>query len=64
MDTTIESVGEPKIDSPLKSGQFVDDTERVLYDISARTIEQHLKDGRSLLYVDASVPDRVAVKAQ
>jgi cell division protein FtsQ len=27
-------------------------------------IEQHLKDGEGLLYVDASVPDRVAVKAQ
>ena len=32
--------------------------------VSESIIEQHLKDGRSLLYVDASVPDRVAVKAQ
>ncbi len=31
--------------------------------VSESIIEQYLRDGRQLLYVDASVPDRVAVKA-
>lgn len=48
MDTSIESLGEPKIDSPLKSGQFVEDTERVLFEISATKVEQNLKDGVAL----------------
>lgn len=32
--------------------------------VAASIIEQYLRDGRELLYVDASVPDRVAVNAQ
>ena len=32
--------------------------------VSESIIEQYLRDGRQLLYVDASVPDRVAVKAE
>jgi cell division septal protein FtsQ len=31
--------------------------------VAETIIEQYLRDGRRLLYVDASVPDRVAVKA-
>ncbi len=35
MDTTIESLGEPKIDSPLRGVKFDDDEARVLLDLSA-----------------------------
>ncbi len=45
MDTTIESLGEGRIDSPLKNLQFAQDDSRVLMDASADTIEQHLRDG-------------------
>ena len=45
MDTTIESLGEARIDSPLKSGQFVEDTKRVLCDISLEKVMQDFKDG-------------------
>jgi len=45
MDTTIESLGAPRIDSPLTSGQFVEDNERVLLDISAEKVEECLKQG-------------------
>jgi 6-phosphofructokinase 1 len=45
LDTTIESLGVAKIDSPLKSGQFVSDHERVLFDISADKVMQDFKDG-------------------
>lgn len=31
--------------------------------VAESIIDQHLRDGKRLLYVDASVPDRVAVKA-
>lgn len=46
MDTTIESLGTARIDSPLKSVKFVDDSERVLYDISAQTVCRDLAAGR------------------
>jgi 6-phosphofructokinase 1 len=45
MDTTIESLGEARIDSPLKNRQFVEDHSRVLMDASADNIEQHLREG-------------------
>lgn len=32
--------------------------------VGAAIIQQYLRDGKRLLYVDASVPDRVAVKAE
>jgi 6-phosphofructokinase 1 len=45
MDTTIESLGEARIDSPLKNRQFVPDEARVLMDSSAEQLEQQLRDG-------------------
>ena len=32
--------------------------------VAADIIQQYLRDGKTLEYVDASVPDRVAVKAE
>lgn len=45
MDTTIECLGAPRIDSPLTTGQFVEDQERVLLDISAERVEESIKGG-------------------
>jgi 6-phosphofructokinase 1 len=45
MDTTIESLGEGRIDSPLRNLQFAEDVNRVLMDASADTIEQHIREG-------------------
>jgi 6-phosphofructokinase 1 len=45
MDTTIESLGTPRIDSPLTNGQFVEDNERVLLDISAEKVAECIKGG-------------------
>ncbi len=44
MDTTIETLGPPKIDSPLET-TFVDNCERVLYDLCADTIESQIQSG-------------------
>ncbi|MCX5861184.1 MAG: ATP-dependent 6-phosphofructokinase [Desulfomonile sp.] len=46
MDTTIETLGEPKIDSPLGVADAVDDHERILFNISAETIEQEVREER------------------
>lgn len=46
MDTRIESLGEPRIDSPLKSVKFVDDTEKVLFNISAENVCREVSEGR------------------
>ncbi len=46
MDTHIESLGEPRIDSPLKSVKFVDDSERVLFDISAEKVCEEVSTGK------------------
>jgi len=45
MDTTIEQLGVPKIGSPLKSERFVEDSERVVFDISAGKLEQNIREG-------------------
>ena len=45
MDTTVESLGEPRIESPLKSVQFVEDSSRVLMDISVESLEQQIRQG-------------------
>ena len=47
MDTTIETLGEPRIDSPLHEGQHVEETERVLFDLSADALEKQIKEGAS-----------------
>jgi 6-phosphofructokinase 1 len=44
MDTAIESLGEPKIPSPLKTGH-VGDNESVLYELSAEEVEKQFKSG-------------------
>lgn len=46
MDTTIETLGEPKIDSPLGVADAVDDHERILFNISAEKIEQEVREER------------------
>jgi 6-phosphofructokinase 1 len=45
VDTTIESLGEPRIGSPLRSGQFVENNERVLFDISAERVARDFRNG-------------------
>lgn len=45
MDTTIEQLGEPRIESPLRHVQFVDDDKRVLYSCSAEDVEQDICAG-------------------
>jgi len=47
VDTTIETLGEPRIDSPLHEGQHVEETERVLFDLSADALEKQIKEGAS-----------------
>lgn len=46
MDTTIESLGEPRIDSPLKRVEWVDENEHVLFDLSPRKVAQVIREGR------------------
>jgi 6-phosphofructokinase 1 len=47
MDTTIESLGDPRIDSPLKRVAWVDDNEQVLYDLSPQKVVQDVREGRN-----------------
>jgi 6-phosphofructokinase 1 len=47
MDTTIESLGEPRIDSPLKRVEWVDDDEQVLFDISPQKVIRDVREGRT-----------------
>jgi 6-phosphofructokinase 1 len=46
MDTTIQHLGEPRIESPLNHVQFVDDAKRVLYEVSAEEVEKDFIAGR------------------
>ena len=43
MDTSVESLGECKINNPLKQVDWVEDTDRVLYNISAGLVEECVK---------------------
>ncbi|MGB6066242.1 MAG: ATP-dependent 6-phosphofructokinase [Desulfomonilaceae bacterium] len=47
MNTSIESLGEPRIDSPLKRAGWVEDTEQVLFDLSPNGIVRELGAGRT-----------------
>jgi 6-phosphofructokinase 1 len=47
MDTTVETLGEARIDSPLRHIQFVDDDSRVLMDVSLDAVQQQMKDGHA-----------------
>lgn len=58
MDTTIECLGEARIDTPVKSVQFVDDSERVLMDISAQRIEAEIKAGNTPISLMKGGPRR------
>ena len=58
MDTTIESLGEARIDSPLKNLQFVADDSRVLMDASADHFELHLKEGSLPISFQKAGPSR------
>ncbi|MEW6138266.1 MAG: ATP-dependent 6-phosphofructokinase [Thermodesulfobacteriota bacterium] len=46
MDTSVRFLGEARIDSPLSSGPFVENHERVLYDFSAETVANEIREGR------------------
>lgn len=46
MDTTVESLGECKIDNPLKQVDWVEASDRVLYNISAESVEACVKSGQ------------------
>jgi len=46
VDFTIETLGEARIDTPLKGVQYVEDTERVLYSLSAEEVEKEYSEGR------------------
>ncbi len=65
MDTTIETLGVPHIDSPIGAIHCVDDGERVLFDLSASNLENSISHGikpvsfmkagpRSKIFFDAS----------
>lgn len=58
MDTTIDSLGEPKVDSPLKNVRFVEDHERVLFDTSAAAVQKDLREGRGPVSFVKSGPRR------
>lgn len=58
MDTTIESLGNARIDSPLTTGQFVEDHERVLLDISAEKVEECIKGGEKPVAFMKAGPQR------
>lgn len=58
MDTTIESLGQPRIDSPLRNLQFVADDTRVLMDSSAEQLEQHLRDGTTPVSFQKAGPSK------
>jgi len=47
VDMTIETLGEPRIDTPLREVQHVEETERVLFDQSADAVEKQIRDGRT-----------------
>jgi 6-phosphofructokinase 1 len=46
MDTTVRFLGEARIDSPMSSGPFVENHERVLYETSVGTIIGDINGGR------------------
>lgn len=46
MDTTLETLGQPRIDNPFKTPRYVEERERVLYRVSADEIEQDIQEGR------------------
>ncbi len=46
MDTAIESLGEPRIPSPLRTAQPVEEHERILFDLSAKDVAQEICEGR------------------
>jgi len=59
-DTTIESLGEPRIESPLTTVQFVEDSERVLYNLSADQLEKEVKAGnRPMSFMKAGARRRI-----
>lgn len=47
MDTTIESLGEPRIPSPLRNVRTVQDSERVLFDLSAENVSAEILEGNT-----------------
>lgn len=46
MDTAIESLGDPKIPSPLRTAQPVEEHERILFDLSAQNVAREICEGR------------------
>lgn len=46
MDFTIETLGQARIETPLKGVQYVDDNERILYNLSAEEVQKEYSEGR------------------
>lgn len=46
MDTAVRFLGEARIDSPMSSGPFVENHERVLYETSVETLTREIEEGR------------------
>jgi 6-phosphofructokinase 1 len=47
MDTSVESLGECKIKNPLKQVDWVEDNDRILFNLSAGLVEECVKKGQS-----------------
>ena len=47
MNTAIECLGEPRIQSPLRHVQATADNERILFDLSVEKVERDVREGRT-----------------
>ena len=64
MDTTIEQLGEPRIESPLRHVQFVDDDKRVLYSCSAEDVEQDICAKQARRFHEGRTPQEDLLRLQ
>jgi 6-phosphofructokinase 1 len=58
MDTAVDSLGKPKITSPLEEGVFVEDEERVLYEVSAAEVVSKIAQGNDPVSFEKAGPRR------
>jgi 6-phosphofructokinase 1 len=58
MDTVIDSLGDPKIESPLADGLFVADEDRVLYPVSAAEVLSEIARGNEPVSFERAGPRR------
>ena len=60
MDTTIETLGESKISSPLNMVHYVEDNERVLFNLSAEKVEEDIREGiKPISFLRAGPRDKI-----